>query len=164
VVPRILLATEGTLTHILEAYGEEPVRLVKLLQALVTEGRARARLDLAGDERALHRAVLLRGARSGTPFVFADSVVLLDRLPATVADGLLATDTPIGKLLFSCRAETYREIVAVGEDLDASVAAHFGRPASEPLVARTYQILYRGRTVARITEKFPPASFPDGAR
>lgn len=55
VVPRILLATDGTLTHILEAYADELVRLVKLLQSLVTEPAAREPFDLDDGERALRR-------------------------------------------------------------------------------------------------------------
>jgi chorismate-pyruvate lyase len=162
VVPRILLATDGTLTHILEAYADEPVQLVKLGHALVTDPDTRAQMALGEHERALRRTILLTGTSSGATFVFADSIVLLDRLPPAVAEGLLETDIPIGKLLYSCRAETYREIIAVGEEHDAAVAAHFGPRGRGPLLSRTYQIVFEDRPVARITEKFPKAAFPGG--
>ena len=158
-VPRILLATDGTLTHILEAYAAERVYLVKLFHAPVTDHLERETLGLDDGERALRRIILLRGTASHATFVYADSVVMLDRLPATVADGLLETDTPIGKLLFSCRAETFREIIAMGEERDPIIAAHFA--SSDPLVFRTYQIVFEGRPVTRITEKFPKFSFPE---
>ncbi len=161
VVPRILLTTDGTLTHILEAYAVEPVYLVKLSHAMVTDPLVRVSLGLGEHERALRRVILLRGAKSDATFVYADSVVMLDRLPAMVVEGLLDTEIPIGKLLFSCRAETYREILATGEEQDPGVAAHFGVEGSEPLVSRTYQIVFEDRPVTRITEKFPRASFPD---
>ena len=161
VVPRILLATDGTLTHILEAYAAESVYLVKLSHAAVTEPSARAELSLEAGERALRRVILLIGSVSDTVFVHADSVVMLDRLPPTVAEGLLKTETPVGKLLFSCRAETFREMLAVGEKRDAAVAAHFGLDPAEALVFRTYQIVLGERPVIRITETFPRASFPD---
>lgn len=161
VVPRILLATDGTLTHILEAYAAEPVYLVKLFHASVDDRAERERLGLDDDERALRRIILLRGTKSDATFVYADSVVMLDRLPSMVAEGLVETDTPIGKLLFSCRAETFREIIAMGEEREPGVAAHFGIGSSDPLVFRTYQIVFDGRPVTRITEKFPRASFPD---
>lgn len=160
-VPRILVATDGTLTHILEAYAAEKVYLVKLFHALVTDPSVRMGLDLATKERALRRVILLRGTRSHTTFVYADSVVMLDRLPATVAAGLLETDTPIGKLLFSSRVETYREIVDAGVECAGEVAAHLGLGPDELLVHRTYQIVFKERTIARITEKFPASSFPD---
>lgn len=160
VVPRILLTTDGTLTHILEAYADEQVYLVKLDHHAVTESADRADYDLVGRERAVRRIILLRGANSDTAYLFADSVVMLDRLPPPVAAGLLETDTPIGKLLFSCRAETFRRITEIGEEHDPAVAAHFDRRADEPLVYRTYQIVLDGQPVACITEKFPKASFP----
>ncbi len=160
-VPRILLTTDGTLTHILEAYACEPVYLVKLLQALVDDPARRAAVGLEGGERALRRIILLRGAKSDTPFVYADSVVLLDRLPPPVRDGLLETDTPIGKLLYSCRAETLREITAMAEEHAPEVAAHFGVSAAQAVLSRTYRVVLAGRPVAHITEKFPASSFPD---
>lgn len=161
VVPRILLATDGTLTHILEAYAAEKVCVVKLSHALVTDRSVRARYGLDDCERGLRRVILLRGTRTSTTFVYADSVVMLDRLPAMVVEGLLKTDRPIGKLLYSSGAETFREILAMGDERDATAAAHFGIPEDEPLVSRTYQIVYEGRPIARITEKFPKDSFPD---
>jgi len=163
VVPRILLATDGTLTRILEAYAAEPVHLVKLAHALETDPSVRRGLDLDEHEPALRRIILLRGTQTDTTFVYAESVVMLGRLPASVAAGLLETDTPIGKLLFGCRAETFREILAIGREQDADVARHFGLGAREPLVSRTYQIVFEGRPIARITEKFPAASFDDTA-
>jgi len=161
-VPRILLTTDGTLTHILEAYAAEPVYLVKLSHALVTDPSVRAGAGLDGDERALRRIILLKGSRTDNTFIYADSVVMLDRLPDEVACGLLETDTPIGKLLFSCRAETFREIIVMDEEEDPDVARHFGMGRSDLLLTRTYQIVFEDRPIARITEKFPKASFPPG--
>lgn len=161
VVPRILVATDGTLTHILEAYAAEPVHLVKLSHDVVTDAAVRAAFSLDPHERALRRIILLKGSTSGTTFVYAESVVMLDRLPPPVAEGLLETDIPIGKLLFSCRAETFREIIAVGEEHDPVAATHFGVDPWRPLVSRTYEIVYENRPVTRITEKFPTSWFPD---
>jgi len=159
-VPRILLTTDGTLTHILEAYAAERVALVKLSHALVTDPQERASVGLDEHERALRRIILLTGSESHITFIYADSVVMLDRLPEMVAHGLLHTARPIGKLLYSCRAETYREIIDMDEEQDPKVASHFGLSEGEPLLARTYQIVYEDRPIARITEKFPKGCFP----
>lgn len=161
VVPRILLATDGTLTHILEAYAAEPVHLVKLSHDPVTDPTVRSGLGLDAGERSRRRVILLRGTKSDATFVHAESFVHLDRLPAAVARGLEETDTPIGKLLFSCRTETLREMITTGEERDAAIADHFGLDGAAPLATRTYQIVFEGRTVARITETFPQASWPD---
>lgn len=89
--------------------------------------------------------ILLQGATSGVTFIHADSVVMLDRLPAGVADALLTTERPIGKLLAERRTETFREIVGAWAECHEPIAAHFGLTAHDPLLARTYRIVARGR-------------------
>lgn len=155
VVPRILLATDGTLTHILEAYADEPVYLVKLSHTFVTEPAARRPFDLADDERALRRVILLRGSKSEATFIHADSVVMMDRLPAGMADELIETDRPIGKLLAEHRAETFREILDVWEERNERIASHFDIQPLDLLLARSYRILSGGRPLAWINETFP---------
>ncbi len=158
VVGRIALTTDGTLTHILEAYAGEPVQLVKLANVLVGPGEA-VEPALDDGERALRRTILLRGRHSRTAFVYAESIVVLDRLPPSVAHGVLETDRPIGKLLIDCRFETLRRILAVWEEPAGAVATHLGTAPSDTLVARTYEIVAGGRPFARITEKFAKSGF-----
>jgi len=167
-VLRILMSTDGTVTHIVEAYAGEPVYLVKLFHSFVTDPTDRAKVGLEADERGLRRKILLRGEESHATFVYADSVVMLDRLPPGVADGLLDSELPIGKLLYGCRAETFREIIAMWEERDDQIAALFDVDPGEVLVSRTYEIVMHGRPFARITEKFPRSAFagppPSAAR
>lgn len=158
-VLRVLLSTDGTVTHIVEAYAGEPVYLVKLFHSLVSDPGERAKVGLGPGERALRRKILLRGVESHVTFVYADSVVMLDRLPPGVAEGLLDSEAPIGRLLYESRAETFREITAMWEERDEHIAALFELGAAEPLVSRTYQIVMKGRPFAWITEKFPKAAF-----
>lgn len=159
-VQRVLLATDGTVTHILEAYAGELMELVKLTQDLVVDPVERIAHDLDGSERALRRVILLRGSQSGVTFLHADSVVLLDRLHPFVADGLLNSDTPIGKLMWKCRAETFREVLSVWVQPAGPVGAHFGLRVDAPLIGRTYQIVEGGRPIAFITERIPRRAFP----
>lgn len=158
VVGRIALTTDGTLTHILEAYAGEPVQLVKLANVLVAAGES-VEPALDEGERALRRTILLRGRDSGTAFVYAESVVIIDRLPPSVVHGVLETDRPIGKLLIDCRFETLRRITAVWEEPAGAVAAHLDIAPTDTLVARTYEIVAAGRPFARITEKFAKSGF-----
>lgn len=159
-VQRVLLATDGTVTHILEAYAGERMSLVKLAHEMLVDPAQRAGLDVDDDEQALRRVILLRGSQSGTTFIHAESVMLLDRLHPVVADGLLNTDTPIGKLMWKCRAETFREVLSAWVEPAGGIGAHFGLEPSAPLVARTYQIIEGGQPIARITERFPRDRFP----
>lgn len=156
---RMLLATDGTVTHILEAYAEEPVEVVKLLQEFDVTGDLDAALDLPREEKVLRRHVVLRGAHSGRNLLYAEAVVAVGRIEPAVLDGLVATDKPIGILLAERRTETFREILRVSREPAGPIAAHFELAATATLVSRTYVIVARGQPLFQITEKFPTDSF-----
>lgn len=156
---RILLATDGTVTHILEAYAGEPIEVVKLLQAFDTANEGDAALAVAPGDKVLRRRVLLRGRLGGQNLLFAEAVVVLDRVDPAVLDGLLETDKPIGVLLSEHRTETFREILSVGREPAGGRATHFGIDAGADVIFRTYRIVAGGRPVILITEKFPGGFF-----
>ena len=156
---RILLGTDGTLTHILETYADEPIDVVKLRQVFDTSGEGDAALDLSEPKKVLRRRVVLRGRRSSRTFLYAEAVVVLERVEPTFLDGLVNTDRPIGVLLGENRTETFREILEVGRDPAGPVGDHFGIPGDALLVSRTYRIVARGQPIMLITEKFPPDFF-----
>ena len=155
---QVLIKTNGTVTHILEAYTGESIKIVKLSQGYVTWDRADPRLDLDSGCQVLQRTVLLQGSQSGRNHLYADSIMIPDRLDQHVVDGLLNTDTPVGTLLVERRVETFREILAVGKEPADSCAPLFGIPPDEEMICRTYQVLTGRRPIMLITEKFP-ASF-----
>jgi chorismate-pyruvate lyase len=143
-IPRILFATDGAITHILEAYAGEPVDLVRL----------DSRVTADEGERAFVACSLLQGRTSRRVFVHAASHVLLDRVPPAVSDELLRTGTSILKLLVHHRVGTFRECVAEWEGRDEHIATQLGCGPDELLVGRTYQIVMDGRPVASIKESF----------
>jgi chorismate-pyruvate lyase len=158
-VPRILFATDGTINHILEAYAGEPVDLVRLTSTIVQDTSRWQDLGADEGERALERLSLMRGQTSDRVFVHAESVVLLDRLPEAVAEELVTEGTGLLMLLTKRRIGTFRETVSDWQGHDDEIAACFGIPASEVLVARTYEIVIGGRPVAWATETFPKDCF-----
>ena len=159
-IPRILFATDGAITHILEAYAGEAVDFVRLASTMIEEGDRRRPPGGVDGERALRRVSLLRGRDSGRVFVHADSVVMLDRLPEPVAEHLLDTGDSLLKLLAESRVGTFRETVAAWEGQDDQIAVHFGTGPGELHVARTYQVVIDAQPVAWITESFPKTGFP----
>lgn len=161
-IPRILFATDGAITHILEAYVGEPVDLVRVTSATVSDPAERLEAGFDHDERGLRRKSLLAGRRSGRVFVHSESVVFLDRLPEPVADELVRSGTSLLKLLTGRGIGTFRESIAEWEGTDEHIAAFFGIAPSEIHVARTYQIVVHGRPVARVTESFPKHRFSPG--
>src|SRR5262245_61177795 len=108
---RMLLTADGTVTTLLEACTDEPIttgttRLAgpAPLELLVAaSGRwwhpdARL-LDLAPGERVIVRQVILRGRRSGVPYVLAEALVAPDRLPDPIAERLRQPGSSLGRLL-----------------------------------------------------------------
>src|ERR1700730_131034 len=69
---RILLVTDGTVTEILEAYSGESMRLVKLLEEVVTLKAPLPGLNLTVGDTALRRQILLQGKMTLGNFLFAD--------------------------------------------------------------------------------------------
>lgn len=159
---RLLLSTDGTVTYILEAYADESVEVVKLLQELSASTTADSELDLADQgETVLRRRVILRGNVSGRNLLYAEAVVVPSRVDAPFLDGLVRTDKPIGVLLAELRTESFREILRVGHEPAGRVGNHFGLHAADELISRTYRIISRLRPIILITEKFPPSVFRD---
>lgn len=155
---RVLLGIDGTVTNILEAYAGEPVEVIKLVQAFGTAGPGDADLLVSGG-RVLRRRVLLRGRTSGNSLLYAEAVVVADRVSPSLLDGMLETDKPIGVLLKENRSETFREILRVDREPAGRTAVHFGIEPSAELIWRTYRIIMGNQPVILITEKFPAGFF-----
>jgi len=156
---RLLLGTDGTVTHILEAYAGETMEVVKLLQVSDVSKDGDADLLLDAGEKVLRRRVVLRGRLSRTNFLYAEAVVVLGRVQPSFLDRLAGTDKPIGVLLAEDRTETFREILHVGREPAGSCGAHFGVDTTDELLSRTYRIVVRQQPVILITERFPPEFF-----
>lgn len=156
---RILVGTDGTVTHILEAYADEPIQVVKLFQAFDVSIDGDAALLLSEGERVLRRRVILRGKRSKRNLLYAEVVVVLGRIDGALLDGLVTTDKPIGILLREGRSETFREILGVDREPAGACAAHFGIDPDAELIGRTYRIVARQQPVILVTEKFPSQFF-----
>jgi chorismate-pyruvate lyase len=158
---RMLLGTDGTVTHILEAYAGEPVEVVKLRQEFELAVDADAELELSAEDKVLRRRVLLKGAESGRTLLYAEAVVALARVAPELLEGLVSTDKPIGILLAEHRTETFREILRVRRELAGPSGAHFDIEPAAELVTRTYRIVHSGQPMILITEKFPVTFFRD---
>lgn len=162
---RILLGTDGNVTHILEAYAGEPVDVVKLLQEFDTSNDADGDLQLsaeglaAADNKVLRRRVLLRGRRSQRPLLYAEAVVVVERVESAFLEGLLGTDKPIGVLLAENRTETFREILRVGREPAGACAPALGIDGSAEVFCRTYRIVSGQQPMILITERFEIDAF-----
>ncbi|HWG73514.1 MAG TPA: chorismate pyruvate-lyase family protein [Acidimicrobiales bacterium] len=161
---RVLLTTDGTVTHVLESYWDEPIHVVKLDQAQHATEVTIAAMKPAGPETVMRRTILLQGAQTKENYVYAESVILADRLAPRMAESLLTTDEPIGRLLIEARLETFREVLDCGREPAGDRRRHFGLDPSALLISRTYRVIAGHRPIMLITEKFPATAWLDGAQ
>lgn len=156
---RVLLTTDGSVGPILEAYAGEPIEVIKLEQRTASCADGQPALQLGAEEEGLRRRVILRGSRSARSFIYADCLIALERLHPTVRSGLLSTSLPIGRLLTTVQAETFREVLSWGRERAQALGLHFGIGDGEEVFFRTYRIVQGGRPIMLITEKFPTTWF-----
>jgi chorismate-pyruvate lyase len=152
---KILMLADGTLTHLLEVLAGEAMRIHKLREALMQPEAGIPVLDTMPQQSLLHREILLQGARTQKTHVYAESFIVIARLPERFRQGLLETNEPIGKLWRSCRLETYKEILCHLEHAAGPWAGHFGCLPSTTLLSRTYRVFSSGCPTMLITEKMP---------
>jgi len=157
---RVLLVTDGTLTEILEAAFLERIQLVKVLQQVVSPVSSHECLEWKDGEAVLERRVLLRGERSRKNYVYAESLIGIDRLGPGFRQGLVESNMPLGRLLLEHQLETYKEMIQVRSQSAGELSLYFECSETALLLIRSYRVVSGGKPVMIITEHFP-ATFPN---
>jgi chorismate-pyruvate lyase len=145
-VERLLLATDGTVTHMLEALTRGAVD-VDILNRWV-------------DGATLHREVALRRGSDGSVLAWAHSRVSTYPLETEMESRLVEGHVGIGDLLREEYAETRRELVG----MDVAFAGDGDLPRfvdarSTCYLERTYRVYGDGQRLMSITEWFPKGMF-----
>jgi chorismate-pyruvate lyase len=165
---RMLLTADGTVTTLLEACTGEPIITSPTRQtgpaALELLRAATGRwwqpdaqlLQLDPAERLIARRVTLRGARSGTSYVLAESLVAPDRLPGRIGDHLQRVGASLGRLLTASRLETRRDILRITNVRAGAAGRHLDVDASSTLARRDYTIVLERQAIAAVTEWVVP--------
>ncbi|NEO19166.1 chorismate pyruvate-lyase family protein [Moorena sp. SIO4A5] len=156
---RILLTTDGTVTDMLEAYLFEQIRLVKLSEELVTTTDDIDPMQLNKGSSVLDRKILLQGKISRKNYIYAESIIVIDRLDEYFQKDLLKTKTPIGKIWREQRFETFKEIVDTGKKPAKELADYFDIEPEANLLFRTYCVFSNRQSVMMISEYFPESYF-----
>ncbi|MGB3466363.1 MAG: chorismate pyruvate-lyase family protein [Cyclobacteriaceae bacterium] len=152
---RIVLNNGGCLTKLLEDLFEEELQLKKLQEDTHVNEVADQLLQISAGQNVLNRAILLSGVDSGVNHLYAESSIILDNLDVEFAQLLLNSTIPIGKLWEKLRVETYKTLIAWGDEKAGFNAAHFNISPNESLLYRTYLVYSKSKPVMKITEKFP---------
>ncbi|HZC12512.1 MAG TPA: chorismate pyruvate-lyase family protein [Thermoleophilaceae bacterium] len=173
---RMLLSTDGTVTTLLEACTGEPVATRTTRQAgpatldllLAATGRwwhpDAGLLELASAEHLIARRSILTGARSGVPYMLAESLVVPGRLPGAYAERLTRAGASLGRLLHADALEARREVLQIVAVRAGAASDALGVASSATLARRTYRIVIRGRAGAAVTEWLPTGRLATTAR
>ncbi len=152
---RILIATNGTLTRILNVVADEEIAVQFIKQKIHHVGAEIPECEQLPSGRILQRQTLLKGQSSQNPYVAAESLIAIDVLPPTILTSLTKTDRPIGEVIAADRLETFKEAASVwiGE-LPGWLALAGYCDSRANRIARRYRIISGGRPVIIITEYF----------
>jgi chorismate-pyruvate lyase len=156
---RILLTTDGTVTDILEAYAFEQIKIIKLSEQMSVLDQDIIAMNLKQGTEVISRKVLLQGKISRKTFIYAESILVPDRLDEQFRKALLETKTPIGKVWLEQRVETFKEILETSRESAEGLSSYFGIEPTDKLLSRTYQVISGNQPAMMITEKFPEHYF-----
>jgi chorismate-pyruvate lyase len=156
---RIILITDGTLTDILEIYLLEKIAIIKLSEEIVNITENIPLLNLEVGSKVIKRRIFLQGRISQKNWIYAESIVVPDRLDPRFKDQLINSAKPIGKLWLEYRVETFKEIVDLSQELAGNLAEDFKINKDENLFSRTYRVFSQNQPVMMIAEKFPTSFF-----
>jgi chorismate lyase len=169
---RILIATNGTLTRILNVIANDEMVVQIIKQQIHHVAPKIPELEQLASGRVLQRHILLKGRSSGNPFVAAESLIAIDLLPPAIMTSLTKTDCPIGEVMAASCLETFKEAAKVWIGELPGWLAPAGYQNSQPrTVTRRYRIITGGQPVFIITEYFlrnvfqvAPCEEPDRSR
>jgi chorismate-pyruvate lyase len=152
---RILLISDGTLTDTLEAAFLEPIGVRKIQLTTAASQAAVPDLAVASGESLMERKIVLHGETSGRNYVYAESLLALDRLPLAFREDLSATNMPLGHLWSKYKLETRKELLAVWRAPCGALGEYFHGNERTDLLGRRYRLISGGRPLMLITEHLP---------
>jgi chorismate lyase len=159
---RILIASNGTLTRVLGIVANDEIVVQIVDQQVHRIAPKITGLEQPPRGRVLQRQILLKGRRSGHPFVAAESLIAIDLLPPAIMTSLTRTEHPIGEVIAASCLETFKETAKVWIGEPPGWLALAGYQSPEPrIVARQYRVIAGGQPAMIITEYFLRNVFQD---
>ncbi|HMC49936.1 MAG TPA: chorismate pyruvate-lyase family protein [Solirubrobacterales bacterium] len=148
---RNLLFTDGTVTRTLEVQALSPVWVDVLDQQRthVAGDTATGLVAVHGTE-AIRRRVAI-GVGIGAALIWAESHIVVERLPGEFLNVLGASPEGIGQSLRTVQLESWREMLWFGLDVVPSWA---GNGAESRVLRRLYRVITLGRPAMLISESF----------
>lgn len=144
---RVMLLSNGTLTDILQAVTLEDIAVRKVDEILRYDAP-----EFEGEE-ILERSVVLYGKRTSRPYVYAESVIALERLPLALAREIEQGSLPLGRLWLKHRLETFKELIDLRIGRSDKAAEYLGDTSR--FLIRSYRVYVKERPCMVIHEYFP---------
>jgi beta-ribofuranosylaminobenzene 5'-phosphate synthase len=160
-VQKILLASDGSITRILEILTNKPVIVETVKRAVIRADEGLAEwFNVNVNSEINYRVVYLKNPHIKRALILAKSWIPLTRLNGEFFNDLTQTDVPLGKIISKHKLEVRREILninLIAADVDAAKA--FQINIKSPLLSRVYNIIHRKAVLMKISEVFPSSSF-----
>jgi chorismate-pyruvate lyase len=147
--------TSGTVTDFLEQLVGEKIDAYTHRHDIVEAHNAHG-LGVEEAEPLLHRAATLRGRTTGRSYIYAESIIVVGRLPTGFSDQLETTTDTIGRILEKMGIAVTRQ--GVGQPGAPPPDSHV--TVGDYLLARTYRIDSGQTPVMIITEWFLKTLIP----
>ena len=154
-----LLRTGGTVTSFLEELVGERIAAERCHHVRIG-APALNDLGVEEGEPLLRRAAILRGLVSGHPYVYAESAIVLSRLPASFLHGLETSSDPIGRLLDEAGIAVTRADLVERQGIAMDRRGDFDEIVRGYLLARAYRIDSAQAPLMIISEWFLRALTP----
>ncbi len=158
---RALLSTDGSFTLLLQAFSDETIEPVVLMQEISAAENIGETLKLQSGDKVLRRSVLLRAAQSKHNLVYATSCIAYERLLPEIRDQLLEGTKSIGLLLRSVQLESFRELIDWGicpSNCLSGMSPYFN---AHDMLYRTYRIFTKNLPLLIVSEYFPRNLFAE---
>jgi chorismate-pyruvate lyase len=154
-VQRVMLASDGTLTDVLEAAFSEPIEVARLSMQVCEAKSACMMVDPDHWQPTIERKVVLKGATSGTTYVYAESWIAINRLPEPLGSTLYTSGAPIGRQWADCKLETRKELVAANKVRKSRASAYIQTDPDVEWLERAYRLFAGHQPIMLIKECFP---------
>ena len=142
---RALLVADGTVTLLLAAYFDEPIKIQMKHQMLLRLPSDLPHLGVITDQEIFYRRVSLIGSASDTTYADAVSLINPETMAKPLFEELIDEEVGMGEVLRNSARGSYRELLDVRVDDDD--------------IVRTYIVYLDGRRSILITERFHRAAF-----
>ena len=158
---RALLITDGSVTRLLEAFGNAPVGVRTIQQNILPAPDMIADfLEISPGDDVNFREVDLYNKNNDRVLIHAISYAPLKNLPAGAITRLMKEDEPIGMIMRDEKMESRREILSIRKIFLPS-DDHRQNTRAKFQLSRLYRIIHNSRPIFYIEEQIPSPLFSE---